>query len=49
MQGKISTLAALTHDTVAGEGPPPPHAGSQGGDLDEGGVPTLHETDEGRP
>ena len=47
MQGKIGTLAALTHDAATGEGILPPETGSQGGDVDDEGV-TLPETDEGR-
>ena len=40
MHGKIGTLAALTGEAAPREGPSPPHTGSQGGDLDEEGVPT---------
>jgi hypothetical protein len=47
MQGKISTLAALTHEAATGEGPLPPETGSQDGDLDNEGI-TLPEMDEGR-
>jgi hypothetical protein len=38
MQGKIGTLAALTHDAATPGCPSPPHTGSQGGDLDAEGV-----------
>jgi hypothetical protein len=40
MRGKIGTLAALTGEALTPGGPPPPHTGSRGGDLDEGGVTT---------
>jgi hypothetical protein len=44
MRGKIGTLAALTDEAATWEGASPPHAGSQGGDLDEGASPCIKPT-----